>query len=122
MDNVRFEVQVKAPSRSGGISITENSLVLDSSSNVYTNASGTTYLVNFPYQSVKSQSGVINTSNYFKYVIETEGSSINVKVENSDGTTVFNSSTTKSLSAKHYSIFLPASNQIHVKGIKIKAL
>lgn len=122
LDKVQFEVLLKHNNNAGGIMIQQDpSTFGTNSAGLYNNASNITYIALFPWQNVKSQNNVTNNSDYYRYILTIDGSSITARIENASGTSLFSGTTSKSLSEKHYCLFTPA-NSMNVKEIIIKPL
>ena len=122
-DKVQFEVLLEHNSNVGGIQIRQNpSNAQDGTVGLYNNASNTTYLALFPWSNVKSTNNVTNNSDYYRYILTIDGSSVTAKIENSSGTSLFSGSTSKSLSAKYFCIFNVGSNTLNIKEIVVKPL
>ena len=123
VDNVQFEVLLKHNNNVGGIQIRQDpSNVLNGAVGLYNNASNTTYLALFPWSNIKSQGNVTNNSDYYRYILTINGSSVTAKIENSNGTSLFSGTTSKSLSAKHFCIFNVGNNTLNIKEIVVKPL
>ena len=122
-DKVQFEILLKHNNNVGGIQIRQNpSNPQDGAVGLYNNASNRTYLALFPWSNVKQQDNVTNNSNYYRYILTIDGSSITARIENEGGTSLFSGSTSKSLSAKHFCIFNVGSNTLNIKEMVIKPL
>ena len=123
VDNVQFEVLLKHNNNTGGIQIRQDISTHDNGAvALYNNPSNTTYLALFPWSNIKSQNNVTNNSDYYRYILTINGSSVTAKIENSNGTSLFSGTTSKSLSAKHFCIFNVGNNTLNIKEIVVKPL
>ena len=114
---------MKLPNRNGGL---------------YHNGGLGTYLTNYGkysktilahgngWQVVKEVNTVINATDYYKYILISNNGTISVEIQTLDGTSLFTSSWSTSVSSQQFNILCQDPNstnqQILIKEIKIKEL